>query len=90
MTAAAQEALELLQGPIKAAGAEIILDPAMPQVFADKQRIREVLQNLIENAVKYRERTGSAENRDRVPANTGRADCLLCERQRHRHRSPIP
>jgi chemotaxis family two-component system sensor kinase Cph1 len=54
MTALAQEAAELLYGSLQMEDVEIVIDPAMPQVYADKQRIREALQNLIENAIKYR------------------------------------
>jgi PAS domain S-box-containing protein len=50
----AREAAELVQGPIGDVKAEVIIDPAMPDVYGDRQRICEVLQNLIENAVKYR------------------------------------
>jgi len=55
----AQEAVELLHGSIHQAGAEIVIHPDMPRVSADKQRIREMLQNLIENAIKFRS-SGSA------------------------------
>jgi PAS domain S-box-containing protein len=54
MTAVAREAAELLQGPLASAGAELVIDPAMQEVYGDRQRVCEVLQNLIENAVKYR------------------------------------
>lgn len=54
MTALVREALELMHGSIQQAEVELVVDPVMPQVCADKQRIREVLQNLIENAIRYR------------------------------------
>jgi len=53
MTAAAQDASEVLAGTIRAKGVKVTIEPEMPAVFADPHRIREVMQNLIENAVKY-------------------------------------
>ncbi|HCC55582.1 MAG TPA: hypothetical protein DEQ20_11810 [Desulfobulbaceae bacterium] len=53
MTAAAQDAIEVLYGIIRAKGVKVTIEPDMPVVFADLHRIREVMQNLIENAVKY-------------------------------------
>ncbi len=54
MTALAREALELMHGSIQQGEVEFVVTPDMPQVYADQQRIREVLQNLIENAIRYR------------------------------------
>jgi len=54
MTGLVGEALELMQGSIREAQAEVVVGSVMPQVSADKQRIREVLQNLVENAIRYR------------------------------------
>ncbi|MEN6348778.1 MAG: PAS domain S-box protein [Syntrophomonas sp.] len=51
MTRLAQEAAELLTGRLKEV--ELIISPDMPTVTADQARIREVLQNLIENAIKF-------------------------------------
>ncbi len=53
MTSAAQDAIEVLYGMIRAKGVKVTIEPDMPVVFADLHRIREVMQNLIENAVKY-------------------------------------
>lgn len=53
MTEAAQEAIEGLDGVIRAKGVTVTIESEMPVVFADLHRIREVLQNLIENGVKY-------------------------------------
>lgn len=46
--------LELLAGGIKEHGIAVEVDEDMPQVSADPKRIAEVWQNLIENAIKYR------------------------------------
>ena len=53
MTELAHEAVELMHGSIQSGKVELVIDPAMPTVYADSQRVREVLQNIIENAVKY-------------------------------------
>ena len=46
-----KEAGELLQSSFEAANIKIIYDKNIPAVYGDKIRIREVWQNLIENAV---------------------------------------
>jgi PAS domain S-box-containing protein len=47
------EAVELLAGPLAERGVSVRIDPDLPEVDVDKARIREVMVNLIENAVKY-------------------------------------
>lgn len=56
MTVIAREAADLVAISLQQRGAEIGIDPDMPEVYVDRNRIREVLVNLVENAVKY---TGS-------------------------------
>ncbi len=46
------EVLGQLDGPIARKQAAITVQPVMPQVFGDRPRLAEVLQNLIENALK--------------------------------------
>jgi len=53
MTEIAAEVVELLEGILKDKQINIIIQQEMPQVTADRQRIKEVLQNLVENAVKF-------------------------------------
>ncbi len=53
MTNVAQEARELLYGLLKDKKCEIFIQPNMPQVVAVRARIRELYQNLLENAVKF-------------------------------------
>jgi signal transduction histidine kinase len=53
ITEAAMEVIELLQGPIEKNGVKISMMKDMPVVRGDRQRILEVLQNLIENAIKF-------------------------------------
>lgn len=50
---AVDEALSLTEGALVQRGVEVVLPPSLPRVRADRTRLREVLQNLIENAVKY-------------------------------------
>ncbi len=47
------DTLELLSGGILAKGTEIHVQPDMPPVYADKARLLQVVQNLIENALKF-------------------------------------
>ncbi len=49
----AQEAVNLLTGLIAKRQVKITIKPDMPLVYADRIRLREVLQNLIENAIKF-------------------------------------
>lgn len=46
---------EVLSAIINGCGAEIIIDCELPTIYADRKRIFEVVQNLIENAVKFRQ-----------------------------------
>ncbi len=47
------EAVEQVAGRIAERRAEVEIDPEMPVVYGDRVRLLEVLQNLIDNAVKY-------------------------------------
>jgi len=49
----AQEALELLDGRIHSSNITINVSPDLPIVYGDHIRLREVLENLIDNAAKY-------------------------------------
>ncbi|HIJ95459.1 MAG TPA: GAF domain-containing protein [Desulfuromonadales bacterium] len=42
-----------LAGPLQAAGTELIVQPGLPMVQCDRLRIAELVQNLVENAIKY-------------------------------------
>ncbi len=50
---AVNEALELLFGLIHARGVSVYVEENMPVIKADKPRIREVIQNIIENSIKF-------------------------------------
>jgi two-component system, LuxR family, sensor kinase FixL len=49
----AGEARDLVGGQVKARGVQIEISPDLPVVYGDRTRLLEVLQNLIDNAVKY-------------------------------------
>lgn len=53
MSGLCHEVVESLEGLIRERRAEIYIDPDMPDAFADQTRIREVIQNLVENAIKF-------------------------------------
>lgn len=48
-----EEVLELLSISLKEKNVQVKVSPELPVVFGDRQRMGEVFQNLIENAIKY-------------------------------------
>ncbi|MBP3955092.1 PAS domain S-box protein [Gemmata sp. G18] len=48
-----REARERVDGPARAAGARVHIDAHLPPVMGDRDRLVEVFQNLLENALKY-------------------------------------
>ena len=53
MTEVCNEVVDTLQSLIKERHAEIRIMPNMPNAYADRGRIKEVIQNLLENAIKF-------------------------------------
>ena len=48
-----EEVVSLLQGSLDERDAKLSIDPQLPTVSVDRVRIREVIQNLVENALKF-------------------------------------
>ncbi len=48
-----RDVLALLQGQVQEKGVVVQVEENLPRIFADRQRISEVLQNLVDNAVKF-------------------------------------
>ncbi len=48
-----REALELVQGRLRKSGVEVVVHPSLPNIYGDRQRLLEVMQNLTDNAAKF-------------------------------------
>lgn len=70
-----EDALALLSGPIRERGVHVDVDVGEVQVFGDRLRLVEVVQNLIDNAVKFSR--GVAEPRVEVRCVSAAADASL-------------
>jgi ligand-binding sensor domain-containing protein/signal transduction histidine kinase len=53
MAELARQAADLVDARIRETGAKVEIDPTLPEVFAERMRLLEVYQNLIDNAVKF-------------------------------------
>ncbi|HSD82256.1 MAG TPA: GAF domain-containing protein, partial [Anaerolineae bacterium] len=49
----AREAVSLVEGRLSARGVRVEIAPHLPEVFVDRARLVEVMQNLVDNAVKF-------------------------------------
>jgi chemotaxis family two-component system sensor kinase Cph1 len=49
----ARDAMELAHGGLESRGVTVQAQPNLPAVYGDRQRLTEVLQNLLDNAAKY-------------------------------------
>ena len=63
MDKVAHDVVELLSGPIKQQQATVTVQPELPAVHGDPQRLQTVLQNLVENALFLCATRGGALNR---------------------------
>jgi signal transduction histidine kinase len=48
-----REAMEVMQGELETSGVTLQTEPNLPAVYGDRQHLIEVLQNLLDNAIKY-------------------------------------
>jgi signal transduction histidine kinase len=48
-----EDVLAQLAGPLKNSVIKVTVQPGLPQLYCDRQRMAEVVQNLIENAINY-------------------------------------
>ncbi len=53
LTELVREALEMLDGRIRLTGVKVNVSHILPSVYGDQTRLREVFENLIDNAAKY-------------------------------------
>jgi signal transduction histidine kinase len=53
LTAVAEEAAEMLREMISERGIELVIAPDLPVVRADRNRLLQVFQNLLDNAIRY-------------------------------------
>jgi len=47
------DVMEQLAGPLKNSAVKVTVQPDLPKLFCDRQRMAEVVQNLVENAINY-------------------------------------
>jgi signal transduction histidine kinase len=67
-----REAVELVKGPLDQGGVVVEIAPGLPVVQADRRRLLEVYQNLVENAAKFS--AGSPAPRIEIGARSDRGE----------------
>jgi len=60
-----KDALDAVHGQLEERGIVVTIQPNLPSVFGDRQRLTEVLQNLIDNAAKFYGRSGGTADTNR-------------------------
>jgi signal transduction histidine kinase len=78
----AQEAVELVRGTLDRGGAEVEIAKDLPVVRADRRRLLEVLQNLVENAAKFT--TGCPSARIEIGVRSGSGEPVFYVRDNGR------
>jgi signal transduction histidine kinase len=81
-----REAVELVKGQIDQAGAAVEIAPGLPVVRADRRRLLEVYQNLVENAAMFTR--GRPSPRIEIGARRDAAECVLYVRDNGRGIEP--
>ena len=49
----AREVVDMVTGALDAKGVQVVIAPDLPSVYGDRQRLLEVVQNLVDNAAKF-------------------------------------
>lgn len=73
----AQEAMGLVSGQIMESKAQVTISPELPVVVGDRVRLLEVLQNLLENAVKFMGSQPQPKIEIGVSTSEGRSVCYV-------------
>jgi two-component system, LuxR family, sensor kinase FixL len=74
---AIEEVLVLLQGKLSERKVKINIPPAMPKVYAEKKRVQEIFQNLVENALKFMGPQQDPEINIDARIENGKIHCLV-------------
>ena len=80
----------VLEEDIRSKQIRVILDTALPRLTAERARIRQIFQNLIDNAIKYmgEDRPDEAKfTLARSPCRSRIGSKVLCSRYRYRYRA---
>lgn len=76
---AAKEALKIIGERLEKCGGQIDIADDMPQIFADRLRIVEIFQNLIENAINYSRANEPVQIRVSAKIDEGFVECIVTD-----------
>jgi len=79
LTDVCRDVLDTLRGPIAEAAAQVKIGDRMPEVYADRVRVHEVVQNLVENAVKFSRPTGQPQVDIFAEVVADKVLCRVCD-----------